>query len=136
MERAVIATLLRFLNSVTLRAGLVGRMSGAQRSGDLIMTFSSLSLNRQASAGTEGFEIDKIRALVAKHLEVDVSRVTDEAHFIDDLGADWLDRLELMIIIEDRFGGLEITDDDADQIRVVGDLIRYVENWVNTGQKR
>jgi len=41
-----------------------------------------------------------------------------------------------MIIIEDRFGGLEITDDDADQIRVVGDLIRYVENWVNTGQKR
>ncbi len=78
----------------------------------------------------------EIRTLIAEHLDVDIQRVTDEAHFIDDLGADWLDRLELMIIIEDRFGGLEITDDDADQIRVVGDLIRYVENWVNTGQKR
>jgi len=78
----------------------------------------------------------EIRTLIAEHLNVDIQRVTDEAHFIDDLGADWLDRLELMIIIEDRFGGLEITDDDADQIRVVGDLIRYVENWVNTGQKR
>jgi acyl carrier protein len=50
--------------------------------------------------------------------------------------ADWLDPLELMIMIEDRFGGLEITDDGADQIKVVGDLIRYVETWVNTGQKR
>ena len=78
----------------------------------------------------------EIRTLIAEHLDVDIERVTDEAHFVDDLGADWLDRLELMIMIEDRFGGLEITDDDADQIRVVGDLIRYVENWVNTGQKR
>ena len=77
----------------------------------------------------------EIRTLIAEHLDVDIQRVTDEAHFIDDLGADWLDRLELMIIIEDRFGGLEITDDDADQIRVVGDLIRYVETWVNTSQK-
>jgi len=78
----------------------------------------------------------EIRTLIAEHLDVDIERVTDEAHFVDDLGADWLDRLELMIMIEDRFGGLEISDDDADQIKVVGDLIRYVENWVNTGQKR
>jgi acyl carrier protein len=71
-----------------------------------------------------------IRTLIAKHLDVDVERVTDDAQFINDLGADWLDRLELMILIEDQFHGLEITDDDADQIKVVGDLIRYVENWV------
>ena len=44
----------------------------------------------------------EIRTLIAKHLDVDIERVTDEAHFIDDLGADWLDRLELMIMIEDR----------------------------------
>src|SRR5438034_6432176 len=74
----------------------------------------------------------EIRTLIAEHLDVDIQRVTDEAHFVDDLGADWLDRLELMIMIEDRFGGLEISDDDADQIKVVGDLIRYVENWVKT----
>src|SRR6266571_8878540 len=74
----------------------------------------------------------EIRTLIAEHLDVGIERVTDEAHFVDDLGADWLDRLELMIMIEDRFGGLEISDDDADQIKVVGDLIRYVENWVKT----
>jgi len=50
-----------------------------------------------------------------------VERVTDEAHFTDDLGADWLDRLELMIVIEDQFPAVEITDDDVDQIEVVGD---------------
>src|SRR6266516_2037574 len=78
----------------------------------------------------------EIRTLIAEHLDVDIQRVTDAAHFIDDLGADWLDRLDLMSIIEDRVGGVEITDDDSDQNRIVGDLIRYVENWVNTGQKR
>jgi acyl carrier protein len=56
---------------------------------------------------------------------VDVKRVTDEAHFTDDLGADWLDRLELMIEIEAQFPTMEFTDDDVDQIDVVGDLIRH-----------
>ena len=45
----------------------------------------------------------------------------------DDLGADWLDRLELMMVIEDQFAGVEITDTDIDQIEVVGDLIHYIE---------
>jgi len=88
----------------------------------------SLDFTRQMSAREEGSAIDKIRALVAAHLEVDVSRVTDDAHLIEDLGADWLDRLELMILLEDQFAGLEITDNDADQIEFVGDLIRYIED--------
>ena len=66
------------------------------------MTFSSLSFTQRASAG-EGFEVGEIRALIAKRLGIDVRRVTDEAHFSDDLGADWLDRLELLILIEDQF---------------------------------
>ncbi|HEY6992682.1 MAG TPA: acyl carrier protein [Xanthobacteraceae bacterium] len=70
----------------------------------------------------------EIRALIADHLGVEVERVTDEAHLADDLGADWLDRLELMIAVEDQFAEVEITDADADQISVVGDLIRYVES--------
>ena len=69
---------------------------------------------------------DNVRALIAGCLDVDVRRVTDGAHFSDDLGADWLDRLELMILIEDQFAGVEITDDDVDQMEVVGDLIRYL----------
>jgi hypothetical protein len=44
----------------------------------------------------------ELSTVIANHLGVDVKRVTDEAHFTDDLGADWLDRLELMIVIEDR----------------------------------
>jgi acyl carrier protein len=52
-------------------------------------------------------------------------------HFADDLGADWLDRLELMIAIEDRFVDVVIRDEDVDQIEVVGDLIRHIENVNN-----
>jgi len=90
------------------------------------MVFSSLSFTQRIS-GREGLEVSEIRALVAKHLDVDVGRVTDEAHFRHDLGADWLDRLELLILIEDQLADVEIPVDDADQIEVVGDLIRYVE---------
>jgi acyl carrier protein len=62
--------------------------------------------------------------------------VTDEAHFTDDLGADWLDRLELMIVIEDRFPNVVIMDEDVDQIEVVGDLIRHIEDVDNERRRR
>jgi acyl carrier protein len=68
-----------------------------------------------------------VRIIIAKHLGVEVKRVTDEAHFTYDLGADWLDRLELMIVIEDQFPAVEITDDDVDHIEVVGDLIHHIK---------
>jgi acyl carrier protein len=71
------------------------------------------------------FATNDVRALVANHLGVSVDRVTDEAHFTNDLGADWLDRLELMMVVEDQFAGVEITD--VDRIKVVGDLIRHIE---------
>ena len=49
-----------------------------------------------------------VRNLIAAHLRVNPRRVTDEARLVEDLGADWLDRLELMIAIEDRFCAVEI----------------------------
>jgi acyl carrier protein len=101
----------------------------------LVMSIMSASI-QQLPAPRSAFNTVEIRILVAKHLDVDIKRVTDDANFIDDLGADWLDRLELMILIEDRFGGLEITDDDADRIQVVGDLIRYIESWIQKGLRR
>ena len=83
-----------------------------------INSFSqSTAMNEDAAA--------KIRNLVAEHLGVDAQRVSDEAQFRD-LGADWLDRLELMIMIEDRFG-VEIGDDVVDRIEAVGDLVRFIE---------
>src|SRR2546425_13254072 len=65
-----------------------------------------------------------------------VGRVTDEAHFTDDLGADWLDRLDLMIAVEDQFAGVEITDDDVDRIELVGDLIRHIETLDSERRRR
>jgi acyl carrier protein len=91
------------------------------------MVFTSLSFVQPTSAPAV-LEAGEIRALIAKQLDVDIRRVTDEAHFNHDLGADWLDRLEVLTLIEDLFVDVEITDEDADQIEVVGDLIRYIED--------
>jgi len=102
-------------------------MWSAQLIRGLIMTFNSLSFTQQ-TCGYDGIQVGEIRALVAKHLHVDVERVTDEAHFGDDLRADWLNRLELLILIEDQFAGVEFSDDNSDQIETVGDLIRYIQD--------
>lgn len=96
-----------------------------------IVSLTSRTSRQQTEATHEVSSAKDVRTIIANHLGVDVNRVTDEAHFTDDLGADWLDRLELMILIEDQFPAVEITDDDVDQIDVVGDLIRYVESAGN-----
>jgi acyl carrier protein len=90
------------------------------------MTIASLKIESNATAREEVFGAKDVRTLIAHQLGVDVKRVTDEAHFADDLGADWLDRLELIIEIEAQFPAVEFTDDDVDQIDVVGDLIRHL----------
>jgi acyl carrier protein len=72
------------------------------------------------------FSINDVRPLVAKQLGVDIEFVTTETHFTTDLGADSLDRVELMLAIED-LAGVEITDEDGEQIQVVGDLIRHLD---------
>ena len=91
---------------------------------------------QEIMAMNEVLASNDVRTLIAEQLGVDVKRVTDEAHFTDDLGADWLDRLELMIVIEDRFADVVITDEDADQIEVVGDLIRHIETWNDERRRR
>ena len=100
------------------------------------MTIASLKSSQKATAMREVLASNDVRTLIANQLGVDVKRVTDEAHFTDDLGADWLDRLELMIVIEDRFANVVITDEDVDQIEVVGDLIRHIENVDNNARRR
>ena len=75
------------------------------------------------------FDSDKVRRLIAEYLGIDAKQITDEAHFSDDLGIDWLDQLELMIMIEDEFIGVEFSDTPA--IEVVADLIRYIEIATN-----
>jgi len=91
------------------------------------MTLASLSAT-QPGLKQEGKDAEKIRTLIGEYLGIDAKQVMDEAHFRDDLGIDWLGRLELMILMEDNFPGVEITNKDADQIDVVGDLIRHIGN--------
>ena len=66
--------------------------------------------SEQTIAVKEVFATDDVRTLIANHLGVSVRHVTDDAHFTDDLGAGWLDRLDLMISVEDLVG-VEITDE-------------------------
>jgi acyl carrier protein len=91
------------------------------------MALSSLSPMQQP-APRVNFDTDRVRTLIAEYLGVDANRVTDEARFSDDLGLDWLDRLELMILIEDEFTEIEFSESDATQIEVVGDLIRILKS--------
>ena len=90
------------------------------------MTVNTSRPIQRATTSTESsVDINKLRVLIAEHLEVDVRHVTDDAHLSRDLGADWLDRLELIILVEE-IAGVEITDDEANQIEVVRDLIYYI----------
>ena len=73
----------------------------------------------------EYFSINDVLALVAKQLRVDIEFVTSETHFANDLAADSLDRVALMLAVEDQFAGVEITEDDVEQIQVVCDLLRH-----------
>jgi acyl carrier protein len=91
------------------------------------MSIAGLTSTEPTTAIEAVFAADDVRELIANRLGVSVGRVTDEAHLTDDLGADWLDRLELMMAVEDQFAGVEITDDDVDRIELVGDLIRHIE---------
>jgi acyl carrier protein len=97
------------------------------------MTVRSATSIQQTPIAQEAFSINETRALIAEYLGVDIERVTDEAHFAYDLGATWLDRLELIIAIEDRVG-VELTDDDVERIEVVGDLVRYIEDAKTRGR--
>jgi acyl carrier protein len=72
------------------------------------------------------FDADEVRTLIADYLGIAAKQVTDEAHLGDDLGLDWLDQLELMIMIEEKFAGVEFSD-TVHEFEVVGDLIRYIE---------
>ena len=69
----------------------------------------------------------KVKKMVADHLGVEEAKVTDEANFIDDLGADSLDTVELVMAFEEEFGS-EISDSDAEKILTVGDAIKFIES--------
>ena len=69
---------------------------------------------------------DRVKKIVVEHLGVEQDKVTEDASFIDDLGADSLDIVELVMAVEEEFG-VEIPDDAAEKISTVKDAIDYIE---------
>jgi acyl carrier protein len=70
-------------------------------------------------------DFEKIKKIIVDQLGVEESEVTEEASFVDDLGADSLDTVELVMALEEEFG-IEIPDEDAEKIITVGDAIKYI----------
>ena len=72
-------------------------------------------------------DAERVKAIIVEHLSVDEDKVTDSASFIDDLGADSLDTVELVMAFEEEFD-CEIPDDAAEKILTVKDAIDYLSN--------
>ena len=72
------------------------------------------------------FSEDRVKEIIAKELEVEPKQLTPEAKFIEDLGADSLDIVELVMALEEEFG-IDIPDEDADKLKTVGDAMNYLK---------
>ena len=68
---------------------------------------------------------DKVKDIIAEELGVEREKLTDESSFMDDLGADSLDQVELVMALEEEFG-IEIPDEDAEKMSSVGEAIKYI----------
>ncbi len=69
---------------------------------------------------------DRVKSIIVEQLGVDADEVTSDASFVEDLGADSLDQVELIMAFEEEFG-VEISDDEAEKIRKVKDAVDYIE---------
>lgn len=70
--------------------------------------------------------IDQVKAIIIEQLGVEEEDVKEESSFVDDLGADSLDIVELVMALEEEFE-LEISDEDAEKIRTVGETVKYIQ---------
>jgi acyl carrier protein len=77
----------------------------------------------------------KVKQIISEQLGVDEDEVTTTASFVDDLGADSLDQVELVMALEEKFE-IEIPDDDAEKLRTVQDAIDYIEKHVKAISKK
>lgn len=77
---------------------------------------------------------DKVKSIIAEQLGVKAEEVTPAASFIDDLGADSLDTVELVMALEEEFG-IEIPDEDAEKMTTVADAVKYIEDKTTSAGK-
>jgi len=73
---------------------------------------------------------DRVRDIICEHLSAKREQLTPEAKFIEDLGADSLDTVELVMALEEEFG-IQVPDEEAEKLASVGDVIRFIEDSTN-----
>ena len=78
---------------------------------------------------------DKVTDIIVEQLGVEKDQVTEDAKFIEDLGADSLDTVELVMALEEEFG-IEVPDEEAEKLLSVGDVIKYIEENVGSAKSR
>jgi acyl carrier protein len=109
-----------------------GSPTGAQKinedHGERVRPASPNRCDRTTATGTDKMSdvAERVKKIVVEHLGVEPEKVVDKANFIDDLGADSLDTVELVMAFEEEFG-VEIPDDAAETIVTVGDAIKFLE---------
>ncbi len=74
---------------------------------------------------------EKVKKIISEQLNVKEDEITENSSFVDDLGADSLDTVELVMAFEEEFG-IEIPDEDAEKIRMVKDAVKYIEEKTQT----
>jgi len=90
--------------------------------------------NRKGLKGGSCMAVEeKIKSIIAEQLGVKVEEATPEASFIDDLGADSLDTVELIMALEEEFN-IEIPDEDAEKMATVGDAIKYIQEKAGSAE--
>jgi acyl carrier protein len=99
--------------------GLTGREAGLQ-----LPLLGNIQVKRGGFSMADTFA--EVKAIIVDLLEVEESKVTPEARFREDLEADSLDLVELIMAFEDKFGG-EISDEDAQSITTVGEAVKYLD---------
>ncbi len=110
-------------------------MTGEHRNGDTLPDAGGEAGGGTGSSGTEVSGLadakmyERLKKIVVEQLGVDEADVKPEASFVDDLNADSLDLVELIMSLEEEFG-MEISDEDAEKIKSVGDAQEYIEEHV------
>jgi acyl carrier protein len=106
-------------------ASVLARMYGEDRVGRAVEPDQEAHEEEMSDIG------ERVKKIVVEHLGVEADKVTDSASFIDDLGADSLDTVELVMAFEEEFG-CEIPDDAAETILTVGDAVKFLEHNAKT----
>jgi acyl carrier protein len=122
------------VNRRTRRIGPARRLGGRNRAilrgagRDQVLGIQQAGVWNAASLRTGKMSdvAERVKKIVVEHLGVDADKVVENANFIDDLGADSLDTVELVMAFEEEFG-VEIPDDQAETIVTVGDAIKFLE---------